>query len=242
VIGWKSHATEVKYGLISVVLFGGLILLDAVDAFGGLGNDVVRAMDTLASLGYVGIFVIALVANASILIQIPYTLPLLSAALGGASLSHMLTLGLVAGVGAGIGEIISYKVADVVIARNPELPRGAMFQWVARNVDTHPRRTWLAIFAVAATPLPDDAVVVPLAVVKYGMRRFAPPMFLGKITHNVVVAVLFTAFASWASTHVSKTTSTDLAIALVIAFVLVVFYQAEKARQQSPALEPQGGP
>ena len=226
----KRYALEIRYGALGVVLIGGLVVLDQLDVLSGVSETLARWMDDLASIGVVGVFVIALIANASILIQIPYTLPLLSAALAGASLSRLLILGLAAGLGAGFGEIVSYKVADVLIARNPDLARSAMFQWIARNVERHPARTWAAIFVVAASPLPDDAVVVPLATVKYGIRRIAAPLFVGKVVHNITVAIVFSTFAGWSAAHVTRTTSADLALVVVILFVLIIMYQAEKAR------------
>ena len=110
-------------------------------AFSGVNNTVTDGVNRLAGFGLVGIFLIALVANLSILMQIPYTLPLLSAALGGASLQNMLGLGVASGLGAGIGAVASYKVADALVAKTPGLPEGRTFRWIARNVDDRPRAT-----------------------------------------------------------------------------------------------------
>jgi len=72
--------------------------------------------------------------------------------------------------------------------------------------------------------------VVPLAVVHYGMRRLAAPLFLGKLAHNLLFGFLFWAFASWSADHVSQTASTDLALLVAILFMVLVAYHAEKAR------------
>ena len=90
-------------------------MLHSVGAFSGVNDTLTDGVDRLAGLGSIGMFVIALVANLSILIQIPYTLPLLSAALGGASLQNMLLLGFASGLGAGIGAVAGYKVADALV-------------------------------------------------------------------------------------------------------------------------------
>ena len=105
-----------------------------------------------------------------------------------------------------------------------------MFRWIARNVDRRPRLTTFAIFGIAASPLPDTTVVMPLALVRYGMRRAALPLFLGKFVHNVLLALLFYGFASWSADHVSEQASTDLALAVAVVFMLLVFYSAEKSR------------
>jgi hypothetical protein len=71
---------------------------------------------------------------------------------------------------------------------------------------------------------------MPLAMVRYGMRRLAVPLFLGKFLHNVLLALLFALFASWAENNVSEQASTDLALAVALVFMLLVAYHAEKAR------------
>ena len=158
-------------------------------ALSGVNDTVTDGVDRLARLGSIGVFVVALIANVSIIIQIPYTLPLLSAALGGADLVSMLVLGVASGLGAGIGAVLAYKVADAVVVRTHAEPDGRVFRWIARNTDTRPQLTSFVIFLVALSPLPDGTIVMPLAMIHYGMRRLAVPLFLGKFVHNVLLAV-----------------------------------------------------
>src|SRR5204862_367114 len=96
-------------------------IVDGRRATFGSFNMFELAMDQGAKFGFVGIFLIALVANLSLVIQIPYTLPVLAAAIQGDSLAHMLELGLAAGIGSGIGALISYVVADKLLDRVPDL-------------------------------------------------------------------------------------------------------------------------
>ncbi len=226
----RRLSLELKYAAIAVTIVLLFVILHATGAFSGVNDTVTDGVNRLAGLGLVGIFLIALVANLSILVQIPYTLPLLSAALGGASLQNVMGLGLASGLGAGIGAVASYKVADALVAKTPHLPAGKTFRWIARNVDDRPRATSFGIFLFGLSPLPDGAVVVPLAVVHYGMRRLAVPLFLGKFFHNVLLGLLFYAFASWSSDHVSEKASTELAILVAVLFMVLVGYHAEKAR------------
>ena len=103
----------------------------------------------------------------------------------------MMLLGVASGLGAGIGAIAGYKVADALVGRSPTPPDGRVFRWIARNVDLRPRLTTFVIFGIAASPLPDTTVVMPLALVRYGMRRAALPLFLGKFAHNVLLVLIF---------------------------------------------------
>jgi hypothetical protein len=226
----RRLSLELKYAAIAVAIVVLFVVLHASGAFNGVNDTVTDGINHLAGLGLVGIFFIALVANLSIIVQIPYTLPLLSAALGGASLQNVMGLGLASGLGAGIGAVASYKVADALVAKSQYVPEGRTFRWINRNVDDRPRATSFAIFLIGLSPLPDGAVVVPLAVVHYGMRRLAVPLFLGKFFHNVLLALVFYAFASWSAEHVSEKASTELALLVAVLFMVLVGYHAEKAR------------
>ena len=226
----RRLSVELKYALISILVIGVFVLLQVFDLLRGVNETVADGVDRLARLGSIGVFVIALIANASIIVQIPYTLPLLSAALGGATLTSMEILGFASGVGAAIGAILGYKVADTVVVKSHAQPAGRLFGWISDNVDTKPRLTSFVIFLVALSPLPDGTVLVPLAVVRYPMRRLVVPLFLGKFLHSMVVALLFYLFASWAEDNVSEQASTNLALAVAVIFMLLVAYHAEKAR------------
>ena len=230
----RRISIETKYAIISILVIALFVALQLSSALSGVSDTLNDGIDSLARLGSIGVFVVALVANVSIIIQIPYTLPLLSAALGGADLVSMLTLGVACGLGAGIGAVLAYKVADTVVEKSRAEAGGRLFGWISRNVDTRPRATNFVIFLVALSPLPDGAVVMPLAMVRYGLRRVALPLFLGKLCHNLVVAFLFWAFASWAQDHVSQRATTGAALAVALAFMVLVAYHAEKARVTTP--------
>jgi hypothetical protein len=233
----RRLSLELKYAAIAVGIVVAFIALHAFGAFNGVNDTVTDGVNHLAGLGLVGVFFIALVANLSLLVQIPYTLPLLSAALGGASLQNVMGLGVASGLGAGIGAVASYKVADTLVAKSQYVPEGRTFAWITRNVGDRPRATSFAIFLIGLSPLPDGAVVVPLAMVRYGMRRLAVPLFLGKFFHNVLFALIFYAFASRSAEHVSEKASTELAVLVAVLFMVLVGYHAEKARASVRAAE-----
>jgi len=236
----RRISIELKYSIIAILVVILFVALHAADAFQGVNDTVQDGVDRLSRLGSIGLFILAFLANASLIIQIPYTLPLLSAALGGAGFVSMMILGVASGLGAGLGALAGYKVAEALVGRNTPPAGGRLFRWLSRNVDEKPRATKFVIFGVAASPLPDSTVVMPLALVRYGIRRAALPLFLGKFAHNVLIALIFYGFASWSADHISHETSTDLALAVAVVFVLLVAYSAEKAR--AGALQPRTGP
>ena len=222
-----------KYLVIAAIVLGLLVLLVRADAFSGINDAVDSAIDQGAKFGFVGIFLIALVANLSLIVQIPYTLPLLAAAVQGDSLSHMMELGLAAGIGSGIGALVSYVVADKLLARVPDLADSRLYQWVSRNAETRPRHTSAAVFVVAATILPDDTAIIPLAMIGYSWRRIATPLLTGKLVHNATVAFAFYYFTQVFAGTISKGVKTDLSLGLMLLFVLLTCYQAEKVRART---------
>ncbi len=227
-----KYRLEARYLALATVLIGGLILADRANALGGLDG----TFNTSSRFGVVGIFLVAVVANTSLLIQVPYTIPLLAAALGGSTLGHMLLLGLAAGFGASIGVLISYVLADKVLARRPELAQSRLFRWVSSTVDRRPRLTAWFVFAWAAVPAPDDVVIIPLAMVRYGLRKISGPLCTGKLVHNVCVAALFYSFTTWFAGRISGSIRADVAVGIAGVFVLIILYQVEKARSRFAAL------
>lgn len=229
------YALELKY-------LGGLILclslifwLDQHQHFEGVLAQANLLIGYLTHLGIVGVFIIALLGGTSILIQVPYTLPLLSFALHGASLEHMLALGLAAGLGSAIGKTISYCLADKIMDSQPHLTQNRLADWVAQQVQHRPQTIPHLIFFFVATPLPDDAALLPLAMVKYGLRPLLLPLYTGKIAHNLGMALIFHQFTHFSAQHLSKDFKMGAALALLSLVVVFLLYQREK-RQASPGV------
>jgi hypothetical protein len=225
----RKHKVELKYLIIGAAVLAFLVVLDRSDLLGNLDEEVGEFMDDAQGIGAVGMFLVALISNCAVFVQVPYTLPLLSAAIGGASVGNMLVLGIAAGIGAGFGEIIKYHVADRVLSKKPGLNRSKLYRWVERQAVERPRRLKWIVFVLAGSVLPDDAVIIPLAMIRYGVRRIALPLFLGKVFHNVLFAMIFYAVSDTAESFVKHGLRVDLAFGLIVAFLLVIAYQVEKA-------------
>lgn len=179
--------------------------------------------------GAAGLFCLALVANTSLLVQVPYSIPLMNIALISDSIGKIFILSVATGAGAGIGEINSY-----LIARGLTLPIGSpedsgMYRWIQRMVATHPRTIPWIILLLSASVLPDDAIIWPLALVKYPVRKILAPMFIGKIFHNFLLAIL--AFYSVQLVDLNDATiRVDFTIGILIVFVMIILYQIERNR------------
>jgi hypothetical protein len=225
----RSHRVEVKYALIALVLGGGAVWLERSGVLGDWAAALDPVIERLASLGLAGAFLLGLLGNSSLLLQVPYTIPLLSAALAGASLPYLVGLGVAAGLGATLGELVSYTIADLILRRQ-DLAPSRLFRWVQRTVATHPRAIPVLVFGFAVTMLPDDAVLIPLAMIGYGAGRLLLPLLLGKLGYCVGSAVLFFFIGERAAQQVSASATADLALVVIVGFVVLVLYQAEAAR------------
>jgi hypothetical protein len=233
------YRLEAQFLGVTMALLAGLVTSNSTDAFSGFDSAVDGVLKSATNLGIIGVFAIAVLANASLLVQIPYTVPLLSLALAGSSLPAMLVMGTASGIGAGIGEVVSYALAERILGRNPRLVDSSLFQWVQRTLNRHRRLAPTLVFMWAASILPDDTVIIPLAMMRYGLVRIAWPLFAGKVVHGLLVSVLFYYATSWSAARVSTGVKTDLALGVLIVFVMLILYQVQRNRmlnESVPAL------
>lgn len=226
----NRYRIEIKYGLITLVLLESLYLLHRTQAFRGFDTVIANFFEVMSGRGLVGFFIVALIANASILTHLPYTVPLLSLALSGAALNDMLLMGAASGLGAACGELVSYSIALKFLGDNATLERSSLLQGIKRIVHSHPHMIPLLLFVYAATPLPDDTLIIPLATTGYGIRKIALPLLVGKLAHSMGIAAVFYYFTGWSADRVSTTVQVDLTLGILIVFAMVVIYQVEKNR------------
>ena len=82
---------------------------------------------------------------------------------------------------------------------------------------------FLLLYLAAATPIPDEPVVIPLGLMKYNPAKFFSAYFLGKITITIAGAFL----GGWTQAQFSGWLSTEamivLSIVLTIAVTVIMF-------------------
>ncbi|MHA1475213.1 MAG: YqaA family protein [Promethearchaeota archaeon] len=124
-------------------------------------------------------FIFATFGNTSVLIIFPYILIVYSI---GQSYSNWILLGIVSGLGAAIGEITSYIVGRLIGAskKMKTSEMGEKFHRIKSKFEEKPASIPLTIFLFALTPLPDDAILVPIGMMKYPYWKSIPPCTLGK--------------------------------------------------------------
>lgn len=95
-------------------------------------------------------------------------------------------IGLIIAIGAALAKGVHYMITFFVSGHLSETRRQRL------DTDAAKVRKWAfaLLFAVAATPLPDEPVVIPLGLMKYSPAKFFLAYFLGKLSITVAGAFL----------------------------------------------------
>lgn len=134
--------------------------------------------------GYLGIFVVSILGNLLPFIPIPYLIAvyLYASFIPG---SNPLLIGIVSGLGAGVGKLIVYlasRGASKLLLSEETKKRYDKLSSLLGN--------WgmIAVFLFAATPSPDDAIIIPLGLMGYNPLKFFIGITLGKILISIATA------------------------------------------------------
>ena len=129
-------------------------------------------LDRMEGYGYLGVFVVSLVLNGTVLL--PVGNMALIASLG-ATLQVPLFVGLAGGAGAGIGEMTGYLLGR---SGRGLIGGGRMYASVERWVK---RWGWLAVFVLSVFPLVFDVVGIIAGVLRMPLWRFFLACWLGRV-------------------------------------------------------------
>jgi membrane protein YqaA with SNARE-associated domain len=185
-----------------------------------------QLLSFLTTYGLLGAFLNSFISNASLAIPIPYS-PLFIFLAGQAkSTTFLLALIAVGAIGSTLGEIVSFYVGRGVSLALFKESRTAAF--IKQAVEKRPRLTTLYIFLAAATPFPDDFVVIPLGLMNYPVKRMILPILAGKATFLGVMVYLSHYAYLTASNYVSLG-GIDPSILLLLLTLYLIFmvYQAK---------------
>ncbi len=233
----RSNRIAVKYIILTALVLGGMGLLNALDVFEGVSDSVMQLMDRLASYGKIGMFVIGLVSNTTLVIIVPYNLPMFTLVIYADTLWEVAAIGAATGLGGGIGETISYGVAHTLASHVDNLSESGLFRWTKRTIERHPRVIPLFVFLASATPVPDMAIIVPLSLIRYPWPKMVLPMIAGKVFQNVVVAMIFRYAADAVAERLNGDINFDLTAIFLALFILLIAYQVENARARQKEAE-----
>jgi membrane protein YqaA with SNARE-associated domain len=134
-------------------------------------------------IGYIGIFLLTLLGNATVLVPVPVLAPL-NIVLGGV-LTHPLMLGLIIGVASSIGEIVGYLVG---YAGNEIVTSSKVYKKMEARIKKYGLGT-IFFLALIPNPLFDVAGLVAGAI---GIKwwKFLLAMGAGKIVRAIIFSYI----------------------------------------------------
>lgn len=151
-----------------------------------------RELAGLAGYGYVGVFLISLLGNATVILPVPS----LAVVFAGGGVLNPLLVGLVAGLGEPLGELTGYMAGYGGSAVVEDRERFARVQeWMER-------RGFLTILVLAAIPNPlFDLAGISAGMLHYPVTKFLVACWIGKTAKALAIAYLgsglFDAVAPW---------------------------------------------
>lgn len=226
----RSWRLEIKYGLISGVLLSVLYNLSHNGTLAGVQERIIILIDATAGYGLVGLFVGALLANLAIMISVPFTAIVVAVALASHSLMDMLIICVVTGIGSGVGKIITYALARNIASGQHSLEYSPLLVRIRTYVEEHPRSAPILVFLAAFTILPDDWVMMPLALVQYPLGKTVVPMITGKVLHGL--SLIFIVLLAVDPEDMAAQSKADLTLAILLISLVVVLYQIEHNLQR----------
>ncbi|MFH1294492.1 MAG: VTT domain-containing protein [Candidatus Aenigmatarchaeota archaeon] len=139
------------------------------------------SQEILGAWGYLGVFIVSFIGNATIMLPLP---SILAVFLAGAFLNPWV-VGLTAGLGAAIGELTGYLIGR----GGRKVAEKKQHKWLKRTKHLIKKRGIFPVLVVfAATPLPDDAAGIVAGLLNYDWRKFLLASFIGKSVMNICVA------------------------------------------------------
>jgi len=136
-------------------------------------NDIIQfLLNLVEKYGYFGAFIGSIIGNITIALPTPYAF--LITALG--TNLNPFVLGLVSGLGATLGELMSYWVG--LASRKALNPQQLNRLEIVKRLVVKYGSLVIVLFAV--TPLPDDLLLIPLGIIGYDFRKLAFSIWTGK--------------------------------------------------------------
>jgi membrane protein DedA with SNARE-associated domain len=150
----------------------------------------------------------------------PSNLLIASTAAVGINSSDPITLfsiGLTIAIAAALAKGIYYGITFFVSKHLSE-KRQARLDAEALKVK---RWAFLLLFLAAATPIPDEPIVIPLGLLKYNLAKFFTAFFLGKLSITVAGAFFGNIVAGYFSNWLSPTAMVIISIVLTV--IITIF-------------------
>jgi membrane protein YqaA with SNARE-associated domain len=185
----------------------------------------------LTGWGLAGAFLVTVVANTSVIFQLPYPLLFTFLASRTEEISYLLILTIVGALGCTMGEMISYFVGRGI--GNTGFFGDSLRTRIDDLVTERSRLIGPLVFLSAVTPFPDDLLLVPLGMSKYGFRHIMFPIFLGKgIVLGALIYISYRANMILTEMKVGSVVDPTLLPLIMLIMLAFIIFQIRKARRE----------
>ncbi|HVP27510.1 MAG TPA: VTT domain-containing protein [Candidatus Bathyarchaeia archaeon] len=132
--------------------------------------------------------------------------------------SDPFTLGFLVALGSATAKFIHY-IVTFFIGKHVSKERREHLDTVGLRFG---RWSALVLFVVAATPLPDEPIIIPLGLLKYNPAKFFSVYFFGKLSITIIGAYLGQVGEGFFTSFVSQEVFIAISIVLTVIFTVVL--------------------
>lgn len=154
---------------------------------------IIESLQALVQqFGLTGLFVVVILANATVFITIPIDL-IIVAPLAASGVYNPLLLGLVVGVGAAIGELTAYFVGlgGLKALEKFEADKLQGLHALKNRLKENENKGMVIILLGAAFPFPFDLIGMAAGLAEYSLPKFFLSAAVGKTIRFTVVSLAF---------------------------------------------------
>ncbi|MHA1646566.1 MAG: VTT domain-containing protein [Promethearchaeota archaeon] len=200
-VEWKLGKLRIRnlelFTFISLIIIYGLAIFIKPDT--PIYNSIasvstwIREYSLKSSFVLLTAFLICFFGNSTVLIVVPYALVIYYLSIYNPS--SWVWIGLISGLGAGLGELVSYYIGKL-IGKAKSVKKsdvGEKFYRMKVQFEKDPKLVPAFVFIFALTPLPDDIILVPLGMMNYDYKKTIIPCVIGK-TILTLILCLFGSF------------------------------------------------
>jgi len=151
--------------------------------------------DLIQGYGLAGLMIASIIANASIFLPVPIDLVIFAISAQAPSFVDVIMLAIVAGIGAGIGEMSAY-IMGLLGVKAVEKAKHKEFQKLDDVRKRLGSKGMVFVFLGAMTPFPFDLIGIVAGLIKYDWKKFLLAALAGKIARYLIIG--FAAFYGFA--------------------------------------------
>ncbi len=184
----RQLAAFLNHHRIGLQFLAALVVFSLIFTFAGMVLQSASLQASVAQFGYVGILVASYVAGMNIVVPVPITafVPIFTAA--GLSLFDVIGFMI---IGTILADLTGY-VIGVMSRRFVDEETVVWYRRLKRLAENHRRWILPATFLfIAFVPLPNETIIIPLALLGYSFRALVVPVVLGTTVNVTLLALGF---------------------------------------------------